>query len=167
MAFKEIPMHSLIQSRKLLAAALVLSLGACANTNTPMASSSGSAYPPVANAGSAYIRYGVIQSIELVPMGNGTAGGVGAGTVAGAVVGGILGKQIGKGSGNTAATVLGAAGGAYAGYELERRNQQQANGYKFTIRLNDGSYQTVTQVANADIRVGDRVQIDNGVASRY
>lgn len=160
-------MNSIFQSKKLLMAALALSLGACSNMNTPMASSSGSAYPPAVNAGSAYVRYGVVQSIELVPVDNGTVGGVGVGTVAGAVVGGILGKQVGKGRGNTAATVLGAAGGAYAGYELERRNQQQSSGYKFTIRLNDGSYQTVTQVANADIRVGDRVQIDNGVARRY
>lgn len=160
-------MRSLIQSKKLLAATLALSLGACANMNTPMASGTGSAYPPVANSGSAYVRYGVVQSIELVPMNNNTVGGVGVGTVAGAVVGGILGNQVGKGSGNTAATVLGAAGGAYAGYELEKRNQPQTSGYKFTIRLNDGTYQTVTQVANDDIRVGDRVQIDNGVARRY
>lgn len=162
-------MNPLFQSKKILAAALVLSLGACANMNTPASQGAGAYYPPAANAGSAYVRYGVVQSIELVPMDNGTLGGsgIGAGTVAGAVVGGILGNQVGKGSGNTAATVLGAAGGAYAGYELERRNQQKTSGYKFTIRLNDGSYQAVTQVANADIRVGDRVQIENGVARRY
>jgi outer membrane lipoprotein SlyB len=163
-------MNSLFQSKKILAAVLVLSLGACANMNTPATSgASGGAYPPAANAGSAYVRYGVVQSIELVPMGTGTLGGtgIGVGAIAGAVVGGIVGNQVGKGGGNTAATVLGAAGGAYAGHELEKRNQQQANGYKFTIRLNDGTYQTVTQAANADIRVGDRVLIDNGVARRY
>lgn len=160
-------MHSIAQSKKLLAAALALSLGACANMNTPVASGAGSAYPPAANTSSAYVRYGVVQSIELVPMATTSSGGIGVGAVAGALVGGILGNQVGGGSGNTAATVLGAAGGAYAGHELEKRNQQQTNGYKFTIRLNDGSYQAVTQAANADIRVGDRVRIDNGVASRY
>jgi len=29
------------------------------------------------------------------------------------------------------------------------------------------SYQTLTQTANNDIRVGDSVRIDNGVAQRY
>ncbi len=162
-------MNALFQSKKILAAALVLSLGACANMNTPGTTGAGAYYPPAANTGSAYVRYGVVQSIELVPMGSGTLGGtgIGVGAIAGAVVGGIVGNQVGKGGGNTAATVLGAAGGAYAGHELEKRNQQQGNGYKFTIRLNDGSYQTITQAANADIRVGDRVQIENGVARRY
>lgn len=116
-------------------------------------------------------QWGVVQSIDLVSVDDGTSGGrsIGLGTVAGAVVGGILGNQVGGGSGNTAATVLGAAGGAYAGHALEKRNQNHpaANAFKFTIRLNDGSYQSVTQTSNADIRVGDRVQIDNGLVRRY
>lgn len=85
------------------------------------------------------------------------------------MVGGILGNQVGGGSGKTAATVLGAAGGAYAGHTLEKNNQanQQVNAYKFTVRLNNGSYQTVTQSTTGDIRVGDRVQIDKGTLRRY
>ena len=93
--------------------------------------------------------------------------GVPAGAILGAVIGGVLGNQVGGGSGKTAATVIGAAGGAYAGNEIEKRNQQQTQGYKFTIRMTDGSYQTLTQASHADIRVGDRVRIDNGVARRY
>ena len=89
------------------------------------------------------------------------------GAIIGAIAGGIIGNQVGGGVGNTAATVLGAAGGAYAGNEIEKRNQQQVNAYKFTIRMNDGSYQTLTQNTSADVRVGDRVVIDNGVARRY
>ncbi len=156
-----------IQSKKLLAVALALSLGACANTNAPMGSAAGTANQPVAPAAGAYVRYGVVQSIELVQMSTPSSGGVGVGAVAGAVVGGILGNQVGKGSGNTAATVLGAVGGAYAGNEIEKRNQQPTNGYKFNIRLSDGSYQAITQLAAADIRVGDRVLIENGVARKY
>jgi outer membrane lipoprotein SlyB len=63
--------------------------------------------------------------------------------------------------------VIGTAGGAYAGNELEKRSQQQAEAYKFTIRMQDGSYQTLTQTSHFDIRVGDRVKIENGVARRY
>jgi hypothetical protein len=33
--------------------------------------------------------------------------------------------------------------------------------------MEDGSHQSVIQSAEADIRVGDRVQVDNGVARRY
>lgn len=142
-------------------------LGACADMNTPI-NPVGNAYPQTSNAST---QYGVVQSIDLVSQASDGIGGsgIGVGTIAGAVVGGILGNQVGGGTGNTAATVLGAAGGAYAGHEIERRNQsgQAANAYKFTIRLNNGTYQTVTQASSADIRVGDRVQIDNGVVRRY
>lgn len=149
-----------------IAVAAVLTLGACADMNAP---SSGTTYPQSSNTGGVYSGYGVVQSIELVRQDSAGIGGsgIGAGTIAGAVIGGIVGHQVGSGQGNTAATVLGAAGGAYAGHELEKRNQPQADAYKFTIRMNDGSYQTVTQTTIADIRVGDRVRIDNGVARRY
>lgn len=149
-----------------IAVASVFSLAAC--ENMPVANNApygGVTYPQAGNPGS-YTQYGVVQSIDLVRVDSANSG-VGIGTIAGAVVGGIIGHQVGSGNGNTAATVLGAAGGAYAGRELEKRNQQQTDAYKFTIRLRDGTYQTVTQTTNADIRVGDRVRIDNGVAQRY
>lgn len=149
-----------------LGMAAVLTLGACADMNRPInTSGTGTAYPQ----SGAYAGYGVVQSIELVRQDTaGIAGsGIGAGTIAGAVVGGIVGSQVGSGQGKTAATVIGAAGGAYAGHELEKRSQQQTDAYKFTIRMNDGSYQTVTQTTSGDIRVGDRVKIENGIAQRY
>ena len=146
--------------------AAVLILGACADMNMPASTSgTGTAYPQ----SGAYAGYGVVQSIELVRQDTaGIAGsGIGAGTIAGAVVGGIVGSQVGSGQGKTAATVIGAAGGAYAGHELEKRSQQQTDAYKFTIHMNDGSYQTVTQTTSGDIRVGDRVKIENGISQRY
>lgn len=42
----------------------------------------------------------------------------------GAVVGGLLGNQVGGGRGKTIATIAGAMGGAYAGNEIAKRNQQ-------------------------------------------
>ncbi|WP_114968625.1 glycine zipper 2TM domain-containing protein [Rhodoferax ferrireducens] len=148
-----------------LGLAAVLALGACADMNAPPnAYGSEPAYPQSSNTGGVYSAYGVVQSIELVRQNN---TGIGIGAIAGAVVGGIVGNQVGAGQGKTAATVVGAAGGAYAGHQVEKRNQQQADAYKFTIRMRDGSYQTVMQTTNPDIRVGDRVQIDNGVARRY
>lgn len=143
----------------------LLILGGCATGQAP-ANPTGYAQPQTNNA---YTQYGVVQSIDLVQQQASGTGGVGAGAIAGAVVGGILGNQVGGGSGRTAATVLGAAGGAYAGHTLEKNNQtgQTVNAYKFTVRLNNGTYQAYTQTTNTDIRVGDRVQIDNGALRRY
>ena len=154
-------MKTMHKTGSVLALAALLALGGC-ETMAPANTSAGTAYPQ--SSYGAYTGYGVVQSIELVQQAN---TGLGAGAVAGAIVGGILGHQVGSGQGNTAATVLGAAGGAYAGNELQKRNQPQANAYRFNIRMQDGSYQAVTQTTIDDIRVGDRVRIDNGVARRY
>jgi outer membrane lipoprotein SlyB len=146
----------------------MLALGACADMNQPANSnSSANSYPQTSNPNYSNSQYGVVQSIDLVRVDNANANvDAGVGTIAGAVIGGIVGHQIGAGNGNTAATVLGAAGGAYAGHELATRNQQY-DAYRFIIRMRDGSYLTVTQTTNSDIRVGDRVQIDNGAVRRY
>lgn len=155
-------MKTMHKTGSVLALAALLALGGCDTMAPANYSNTGSAYPQ--SGYGAYTGYGVVQSIELVQQGT---SGIGAGAVVGGIVGGILGHQVGSGQGNTAATVLGAAGGAYAGHELEKRNQPQANAYKFNIRMQDGSYQSVTQTTIDDIRVGDRVRIDNGVARRY
>lgn len=155
-------MNTMHKTGSVLALAALLALGGC-NTMAPAYNNNTGATYPQSGYG-AYTGYGVVQSIELVQQGT---SGIGAGTVVGGIVGGILGHQVGSGQGNTAATVLGAAGGAYAGHELEKRNQPQANAYKFNIRMQDGSYQSVTQTTIDDIRVGDRVRIDNGMARRY
>jgi outer membrane lipoprotein SlyB len=142
-------------------------LGACANGNRAPANPTGYASP---QSSGSYAQYGVVQSIEVVQQAADSGpGNLGAGAIAGAVVGGILGHQVGGGNGNTAATVLGAAGGAYAGNAIEKNNQaeQMVSVYKFTLRMNDGGYQAFTQASAADIRVGDRVQVDNGVLRRY
>jgi len=48
---------------------------------------------------------------------------VNAGTIIGGIAGGILGHQVGSGRGNTAATIGGAALGAYGGNEIEKRRE--------------------------------------------
>jgi uncharacterized protein YcfJ len=47
------------------------------------------------------------------------------GTVIGGVAGGLLGSAIGSGRGRTAATIVGAAGGAYVGNQVQRNAQQR------------------------------------------
>lgn len=153
---------------KLTAASAIvatLMLGACADMGTQPNTTTGTGYPQQ-NTNS-YTQYGVVQSITLVQQ-QSTSAPIGAGTIVGAVLGGVLGNQVGGGTGKTAATVLGAAGGAYAGHQIEKNNQtEQGNVYQLSVRLNNGSYQTLTQTTNNDIRVGDSVRIDNGVATRY
>jgi len=48
-----------------------------------------------------------------------------AGTVVGGVAGGLLGSTIGGGRGKTVATVAGAAGGAYAGNQVQKNMQEK------------------------------------------
>ncbi len=147
-----------------LVSATTLLLGACATTGDPAnAPGTGNVY-----SSNAYSGYGVVQSVEPVHQGNNGIGGtgIGLGTVAGAVIGGVAGHQVGAGSGKTVATAVGAAGGAYIGHELEKR-QQQPDAYSFNIRMDNGSYQTLTQASNGGLVAGDRVRINNGVVQRY
>lgn len=138
-------------------------LGGCETmTNQGQSSSS---YP--ANPAVAYSGMGVVESVDFVSAGKGgiAGSGIGVGAIAGAVIGGVLGNQVGSGTGQTVATVAGAAGGAYAGNELEKR-QQGPDSYRITVRMDSGSYQTLTQSSNPDVRVGDRVRVDNGMLRR-
>ena len=139
-----------------------LAISGCTNTNGNYGSSQ-----TTAHSGSVRSGYGSVHSVELVATTNtGIAGtGIGVGAIAGAVVGGIVGNQVGKGRGNTVATVAGAAGGAYVGNEIEKRQNRDA--YKVIVRMNDGAYQTIVQDADAGLRVGDRVRIENGSVRRY
>ncbi|MES2242340.1 MAG: glycine zipper 2TM domain-containing protein [Pseudomonadota bacterium] len=92
--------------------------------------------------------------VNGVAVGNTT---VGLGTVAGGVVGGLLGNQVGGGSGKTAMTVLGAAGGAFAGNQIEK-NMKKVTVYQVRVRMNDGSVRTVE--VSSSIPVGSRVIVE-------
>jgi outer membrane lipoprotein SlyB len=79
--------------------------------------------------------------VNGVAVGNTT---IGIGTVAGGVLGGVLGNQVGGGNGKTAMTVLGAAGGAYAGNAVEK-NMKKVTVYQMRVRMNNGSVRTIEQ----------------------
>jgi outer membrane lipoprotein SlyB len=162
---KRCVMTTLKHSGTVLAAVAVLTLGGC-ETNRPTVYEN----PSSSSTQNLYSGYGVVQSMELVQQGsNGNTGSnVGIGTVAGAVAGGLLGSRIGGGTGQLAATAAGVAGGAYAGHAYDNRQRQQtADVYRYNIRMDNGSYQSVTQDAGADLRVGDRVRIENNLVQRY
>lgn len=83
------------------------------------------------------------------------------GPVAGGVGGAILGKQMGKGSGNTIMTILGAAGGAYAGHKVEQKVRTVTR-WDVVVRMEDGSTRTVSATEQPLWRIGDRVRVNNG-----
>jgi len=114
--------------------------------------------PPVALPAPACFNCGTIDNVrEVMQKGEGS----GLGAVVGGVLGGLLGSQVGGGSGNKIATVLGAAGGAYAGHQVEKTRKQTAN-YEVSVRMEDGSLRTLSQDSVPAWRIGDRVKLDNG-----
>ena len=82
----------------------------------------------------------------------------GAGAVLGGIAGGVLGHQVGSGRGNTAATVVGAAGGAYVGNEVEK-NRNTRTRYVVYVKMEDGSTRNFTYSNPTSYRIGDRVKI--------
>jgi outer membrane lipoprotein SlyB len=86
---------------------------------------------------------------------------VNGGTVIGGIAGGVIGHQIGNGRGNTAATIAGAIGGAVVGNEIEKK-QGQPTRYRIAVRLDSGSSLIVEETRDLNLRVGDRVRIEDG-----
>lgn len=112
--------------------------------------------PPVAAPVPAPVckNCGVVESVQAVKV-KGEGSGVGA--VAGGVLGGVLGNQVGGGSGKTAMTVLGAAGGAYAGHQVEK-NVNSTTVYSVRLRMDDGSVRTLQQ--SVPPAVGAKVRVE-------
>jgi uncharacterized protein YcfJ len=108
---------------------------------------------------------GVVESVVRVQRPGQTRGIAGSpvtpGMAIGGVVGGVLGNQVGHGGGRTAATVVGAAGGAYAGHAIEK-NRAQRTAYVMHIRMADGSRRTIEQ--SVALRKGSHVVVEGKTA---
>jgi outer membrane lipoprotein SlyB len=102
---------------------------------------------------------GKVEAIELYRTSDNKL--VNGGTVIGGIAGGVVGHQIGSGRGNTAATIAGALGGALVGNEIEKK-QTQAMRYRITVRLDSGSLLIVEDPRDLNLRVGDRVWVEDG-----
>jgi len=140
-------------------AAFLTACGApVAQTSAPVYSSG----QPVYSSGQPVrTMYGYIDSIQV--MAGNDSSGPGVGAVIGGVVGGVLGNQVGGGVGKDIATVAGVVGGAVVGNKIEQSNRAPARDtYQISVRLENGSYQTIQQDSLADLRVGSRVRIENG-----
>jgi outer membrane lipoprotein SlyB len=86
----------------------------------------------------------------------------GLGPIAGGIAGAVLGDQLG-GKGNTrkVITVLGAAGGAYAGREIEKQARATKH-WEIDVRRDDGVQETVRSELAPPYQPGERVRLVDG-----
>jgi outer membrane lipoprotein SlyB len=104
-------------------------------------------------------EYGVVRAIDIVPVASRPSG---AGAVLGAIVGGVVGHQFGSGTGNALTTIGGAVGGAAAGNAIEQRTRRDDEVFRVTVRFDDGSVRDFDYQRIDDLRVGDRVKLEDG-----
>lgn len=105
---------------------------------------------------------GVILSVSEVRVPQEQPSGVGPGAVVGGLLGGVLGNQVGHGAGKALATVIGAAGGAYAGNQIEKSRSAKTV-YETSVRMPDGLVRVVRSDAPPTQPPGSRVRIDGDV----
>lgn len=89
------------------------------------------------------------------------ADGSGLGAIAGGVAGALLGNQVGGGNGKTVMTVLGAAGGAYAGNQVEK-TVRSTKGYEVNVQFDDGTTRSFSYDTLPAWQAGDRIRVVNG-----
>lgn len=116
-----------------------------------------------------YGEYGRIVNIEVVRSESAGAAPSGGGAVAGGLIGGVVGNQFGHGGGRAAATALGIVGGALLGNTVEANaNAPRAyQSYRISVQVERGGYRAFDVPTPGELRVGDRVVINNGQLSRY
>ena len=128
---------------------------------TPTQPSQPAPPPQVAAAPQCY-ACGRVESVQAVQtLGKGT----GIGAVAGGVGGALLGNQVGNGNGRTAMTILGAAGGAFAGNTVEKHVRKETT-YQVHVRMDDGTERSFAASAAGAYGVGERVRVENGALVR-
>ena len=169
---------SILAKRTMLTAAVLLTLsgGVMAQRTAPTSVSVGSSSSGYGQAASGYSgntgtwqtiqqsgcsTCGVVESIrELKHEGSGSA----LATLGGAAVGGTIGRQLGDGKGRVAATIAGAVLGAAAGNQAAKSSNASTT-YQTTVRMDDGSVQTLNHSGAPKWRTGQEVQLANGSLS--
>jgi outer membrane lipoprotein SlyB len=101
-------------------------------------------------------RFGTVVAVNEVEV-KGDAKGVGA--VGGGVAGAVLGHNIGDH--NKLVTVLGAAGGALLGNQIEKQARATKQ-WELTVNFDDGSSQTLKSATQPIWHQGDRVRLNDG-----
>src|SRR5216117_4085872 len=103
--------------------------------------------------------FGTVESVkEVTTPGDGSSG---VGAIGGGIAGAVIGNQFGHGTGRSIMTVLGAAGGALAGKEIEKQHNATKR-WDVTVRMDDGSYHTLPSPSLPYWHAGDRVRFLDG-----
>ena len=142
-------------------------LMACAPMNTAPTTNYPTSTTP-ANTQGSFAEFGRVSNVEIIRS-HQPASGPGIGAVIGGVAGAVVGSQIGAGNGRTAAIVIGAVGGAVAGNAIEKSrtaNVSAGESYRVSVQLDNGSMRTYDTSSYGELRIGDRVRIENGQLSR-
>ncbi|MGV8805967.1 MAG: glycine zipper 2TM domain-containing protein [Polaromonas sp.] len=123
---------------------------------------------PAQNPQGNYVEYGRVTNMEVFQTQQ-QAQGSNLGAVIGGVAGAVIGNQIGHGTGRGVATVAGAVGGAAVGNAIEknRANPTVSQAYRVTVQLDNGGARAYDMPTPGDLRIGDRVRIENGQLFRY
>lgn len=111
---------------------------------------------PVAESPKSQPVVGQLAIVESVREVRDPGDGKGIGAIAGGVTGLVLGKKLGKDK--DLVTILGAAGGAIAGHQIERQVRATKR-WEIAVRLDDGSQRTLTSEVQPAWRAGDRVRL--------
>jgi outer membrane lipoprotein SlyB len=101
---------------------------------------------------------GIVASVNAIKE---KGEGSGLGAIAGGVLGGVLGNQVGGGTGKKIATVAGAAGGAYAGHQVEK-TMKSTTSYEVVVNMDDGSTRTFSYDTQPAFQAGSKVRVVNG-----
>jgi outer membrane lipoprotein SlyB len=112
------------------------------------------------------VQPGTLATVQAVREVKDPGQHTGLGPIAGGIAGAVLGDQIG-GKGNTrkVITVLGAAGGAYAGREIEKHARATKH-WEIDVRRDDGLQETVRSDVAPPYQPGERVRLREGRLER-
>jgi outer membrane lipoprotein SlyB len=141
-----------------IAAVAVSAVAWAAAPEQPRYASNSGYFQPVAEHGD----WARVVNIDVVQNSHRASGG---GALLGGIAGGVLGHQIGSGRGNTAATIVGAGAGAYAGNEVEK-NRKSTTSYQVLIAMDDGKSRTFNFSSPTSYKAGDKVKIVDGKITR-
>ena len=148
-------------------------LAACGSTVPLYGPGSTSGYPATAPAPApahgtaASLEYGRVTNMEFFQGGTASSGINVPGALIGAVAGAALGNQVGSGGGRAAATVLGGAAGAAVGSQVGKPSTATTSPiYRVSIQTDQGAMRVYDVPTTGDLRVGDRVRVENGVIYR-
>jgi outer membrane lipoprotein SlyB len=140
-----------------LAVAAVVALASGCATRQPT-------YVPQPAQGGYGTQYGVVQSIDTVRAESQTSG---AGAILGGVIGGVAGHQVDHGARKDLATGVGVVVGAIIGNEIEKNSKGARDIYRVTVRVDRGGMRSFDYARLDDLRIGDRVRIENNQLYRW